>query len=231
MTDRLHLPVSRLIARHHLWAPLVAVLAALAFRAVAGWALWVDRALDTRGAEVTGVVAQREIVARRSRDGGETIHEPVIHYRFTPPGGAERRDRAVVSTGFHDRHQIGDPLVVRYLPGNPGLNRIEATGRSARAVIFLSLAGVMLVLAGVAAAKWVPLAASARRAAMAPGRTVAVTGHARVDVADGAAPRGRALFEGGATGPMPRQALPPVGAPLRVRTDPRTGRVWWEGDL
>jgi hypothetical protein len=231
LRSQVEMPLSRLILRHGLWAPLLALVATLIFGAIGGRMLWQERQLDLVGVDTTGQVVAREIVRRTTRDNRDTVDDPTLTIRYSDAQGRSFSRRMVVSPPFYEAHTIGTELTLRYLPSDPTVMRLMRGPMSSTAVIFVGLAGVMAVGFVLALVRWGPEAASARRAAAGPPSRARVERVVWVSVADGARPKGRILWDGGASRPRLRSDLPAPGTLIEVRTDPRRGRQWWEVDL
>ncbi|MFN3642893.1 MAG: DUF3592 domain-containing protein [Gemmobacter sp.] len=231
--------VWRLVWRHGLWGPVIA----LPLAACLGWsggnqivtALAVRNAVETQGTVLRLDRGSHAARLSAPRIGTRTWS---VTYRFEGPEGATVTGRAAIPPALHGTLAVGGPIRLRHAPAAPG--RHDPVGSlTLRHGIALSALSVILGLGGLALL-WLfgPQAASMWRAARSgPARGATVTDLVPRYPALADHPDRRVVWRGPATGAegrslrWRRRDLPEPGETIRVRIDPRSGRTWWEADL
>lgn len=101
--------------------------------------------LDREGLPATGTVLVKSVSPGEDGSGDERVE-----YRFRTSGGRVVRDEARLSAAAWDRLAERGPVRVTYLPGDPGVHRIdgEKDDRLVLGGIFTVLGGVLTVLGG-----------------------------------------------------------------------------------
>ena len=124
MVARPEVSILTLAVRGWLWLPvLLALVAVVAFLGARQMAID-ERLLASEGVEVTGEVTRREQRRHTDSDGNVTIRYHV-HYTFTTLDGRRLTASQRVSRQMYDRARPTVPIVVRYAPSRPSLNRVE----------------------------------------------------------------------------------------------------------
>lgn len=235
MIERRKVSWRRLARRHLLWLPLLPLAFALVFGTIGAVQVQKARLFAREGVDGSAQVVAREIRSRRDRDGNTTT-ERIVTYRFQSLSGETVQGVEAVSRGLYDSLAPGQPVAVRYLPGNPAVNTLEP-GIGAFEVIILGVGLLALGIGGGLAAFLLRNKLSILRAARrGEVREARVTGH----VVTGVKVNGRTQYRfrwvdaAGQEGESAMAALgdlPAEGAVVAVYVDPRTGRDWWEGDF
>jgi len=91
--------------------------------------LQIARDLENNGQIAPGTITDRWKVVVRGPEGGTSYF---VAYQYQPPGGDLFTARQKVNRGTYNKCHDRVMVKVRYLPRDPGLSRIVATGEAAR---------------------------------------------------------------------------------------------------
>jgi len=227
----------RLFLRHHLWIPMIPLLIGAVFSAI-GWVVIAQaNRLDRDGLDAVAIVTARDIRTERDRDGNNRTRY-LLSYEFSPGSGERVVARASVARETYNQAQVGQTMAVRYLPEDPGTNRLAAEGSGRGTALIFGLIGLVTLGAGLVVA-WFMLrhkASLLRAARRGEVREARVTQHSPTNTQV----NGRTMYRFHWVDAMgtPGQSamtdyadLPALDSVVRVYVDPRSGRGWWEGDF
>jgi hypothetical protein len=234
--ERQRVSIGRLFVRHWLWVPLILLAAGVLFSWDGLSRIAEANRLAREGVDTVAIVTGREIRTERGSNGA-THTRYYVSYRFNTTSDMMLNTRASVAAATYHAVEIGQSVTVRYLPDNPGTNRLalEGTGRGSGMVS--GLVGLALLMAGGGVGWWLLRGKlSALRAAWwGEVREAEVLGHETTNVQVDGRTQYRYTWRDarGALGQsmmMDYARLPQPGAVVRVYIDPRTGRGWSEHD-
>ena len=225
-----------LLRRHHMWIPLLPVTMAMAVL-LAGAVL--DRtvdAFDGQGLRANATVLNARTAEMQGPDGMPTPRYRLL-VRFLPARGDAVEAWHDVNRAVFDSATVGQILPVRYVPNSPATAEIIDDTTRGYGWLTWSI-GVLLLLAGSGAALVIGRdLPSARRAQQSTRRQTAfVQTHQYTGTKLGDIHLHRMIWTDEQGRPGRSRArkpgdLPAIGKTIVLRADPRTGRLWWEGDL
>lgn len=228
----------RLAMRQFAWAPvlmaLVAVGVTLFAREMSREVRLLDRAgVETKG-QVTGLVHDRRI-----NSDGSTTHTYRLSYRFHTADGETFRRSQTVSRELYSSKVRGDAITVRYVPDQPGINRVEDEESLLLRLALAGGSGLLFVMAfPLAWVIWARCTAKLRAARRGERRQAQVLGWEALEVSGNDRPFFRMQWRDptgltGETWPMEAAIADafPAGTTITVHVDPVTGAAYWEREI
>lgn len=233
--QRKHVTIGSLLRRHYLWAPLIALVVALIFGAVAYYQAQNARLLDVYGADAVATVIDRQIHNRRTTEGRQQ-RSYELQVEFSADGRTIRDRKGVSASRYHDS-PVGSEIMLRYVVHDPAINEIEPGDTRFLSLLLGGVAGgFALVSAGIGWLVWRRMASLLRAARHGEVREAQVTAHVPSNTTINRQRLEHALWvdaagQEGRSTRMRTQKLPAVNSVIAIYIDPRNGRGWWEQDL
>lgn len=237
MMQRQPVSYGRLFMRHFLWVPLIPMSAGLVFSVIAWVTIATENRLARDGVETVALITDRAIRNERDSDGN-SVTRHYLSYRFTPTAGETVTARASVSRDSYRAVEVGQSVTVRYLPDDPGTNRLAVEGSDRVFGMVFGIIGLLLLMASGGALWWLLRGklSAIRAARHGEVREAEVVGHDPTNTSVNGRLQYRfrwvdAVREQGQSTMMDYNSLPPLGQVVKVYIDPRTGRGWAEQDF
>ena len=234
-TSRKRISWRRLFFRHWLWLPLAVLPFAVLFTGLGIQSVSGSRALERNGLDSVAVIIDRRVRIRRDSDG-HPRRSYRLQYSFTTATGQMVEGRQSVTRAFFNAVPVGQEVAVRYLPNDPGVNRVEHRGMAGDYLVlgfgFAASVAFLIVTALVLREK-ASLIRAVRRGELREARVAAheITTSTINDRSlyrfvwvDAAGAEGRSAMH-------EFENLPALDSIVTVYVDPRTGLSWWESDI
>jgi hypothetical protein len=237
MIQRQPVSLGRLFVRHFLWVPLIPLMVGLVFSLV-GWVIvGSENRLARDGVDTVALVIDRNIRTERNSDGNN-VTRYYIRYRFSPSSGETVEGRVAVSRDSYRNYEAGQSVTVRYLPDDPGTNRLAGEGSDRLVGQIIGAVGLLSLIGGAGLGWWLLRGklSAIRAARHGEVREAEVVDHQVTNTAVNGRMQYRfrwidAVRAEGQSTMMDYARLPAVGTVVKVYVDPRTGRGWSEYDF